>query len=47
VDVKPSLLEPPEAVVRDFEDAHTRLEFPLNAGERCHRCPFHRDLCPA
>jgi ATP-dependent exoDNAse (exonuclease V) beta subunit len=47
VDVKPSLLEPPEAAVRDFEDAHTRLEFPLNAGERCHRCPFHRDLCPA
>jgi ATP-dependent exoDNAse (exonuclease V) beta subunit len=47
VDLTPSLLERPEQIVRDFEDAQSKLEFPLNEGERCHRCPFFRDLCPA
>jgi ATP-dependent exoDNAse (exonuclease V) beta subunit len=47
VDLAPSLLEPPEAVVRDFEQAQARLEFPLREGDHCHRCPFFRDLCPA
>jgi len=36
-----------EQVVRDFQEAQSKLNFPLNEGERCHRCPFHRDLCPA
>jgi ATP-dependent exoDNAse (exonuclease V) beta subunit len=47
VDLAPSLLEVPEAIVRDFEEAQARLEFPLHEGDRCHRCPFFRDLCPA
>jgi ATP-dependent exoDNAse (exonuclease V) beta subunit len=47
VDLAPSLLERPEQVVRDFEDAQSNLEFPLNEGARCRRCPFYRDLCPA
>lgn len=47
VDLTPSLLEGPEAIVRDFADAWARLEFPLREGDRCHRCPFFRDLCPA
>jgi CRISPR/Cas system-associated exonuclease Cas4 (RecB family) len=47
VDLTPSLLERPEQIVRDFEEAQSKLEFPLNEGERCHRCPFWRDLCPA
>ena len=47
VDLTPSLLERPEQIVRDFEDAQSKLEFPLNEGERCHRCQFWRDLCPA
>jgi ATP-dependent exoDNAse (exonuclease V) beta subunit len=47
VDLTPSLLERPEQIVRDFEDAQSKLEFPLNEGERCRRCPFWRDLCPA
>ncbi len=47
VDLAPSLLERPEQIVRDFEDAQSKLEFPLNEGERCHRCQFWRDLCPA
>jgi CRISPR/Cas system-associated exonuclease Cas4 (RecB family) len=47
VDLTPSLLERPEQIVRDFEDAQSNLEFPLNEGERCRRCRFFRDLCPA
>jgi CRISPR/Cas system-associated exonuclease Cas4 (RecB family) len=47
VDLAPSLLERPEQIVRDFEEAQSKLEFPLNEGERCHRCQFWRGLCPA
>jgi ATP-dependent exoDNAse (exonuclease V) beta subunit len=47
VDLTPSLLERPEQIVRDFEDAQSKLEFPLNEGERCRHCQFFRDLCPA
>jgi ATP-dependent exoDNAse (exonuclease V) beta subunit len=47
VDLTPSLLERPEQIVRDFEEAQSKLEFPLREGERCRRCQFYRDLCPA
>jgi CRISPR/Cas system-associated exonuclease Cas4 (RecB family) len=47
VDLAPSLLDSPEQVVRDFQEAQASLDFPMNAGDRCHRCPFVRDLCPA
>jgi ATP-dependent exoDNAse (exonuclease V) beta subunit len=47
VDLTPSLLERPEQIVRDFEEAQSALDFPLNEGERCRRCAFFRDLCPA
>ncbi len=47
VDLTPSLLESPEQMVRDFQEAQSGLEFPLNEGERCQRCPFSRGLCPA
>jgi ATP-dependent exoDNAse (exonuclease V) beta subunit len=47
VDLSPSLIESPEQVVRDFQEAQSKLEFPLNEGERCRRCQFFRDLCPA
>jgi ATP-dependent exoDNAse (exonuclease V) beta subunit len=47
VDLTPSLLESPEQMVRDFQEAQSSLEFPLNEGERCKRCPFFRGLCPA
>jgi ATP-dependent helicase/nuclease subunit A len=47
VDLAPSLLDSPEQVIRDFLEAQNRLEFPMNAGERCRRCPYARDLCPA
>jgi ATP-dependent helicase/nuclease subunit A len=47
VDLTPSLLDSPEQVVRDFQEAQEKLEFPLHEGDHCHRCPFFRDLCPA
>jgi len=47
VDLRPSLIESPEQIVRDFQEAQSKLEFPLNEGDRCRRCPFFRDLCPA
>jgi ATP-dependent exoDNAse (exonuclease V) beta subunit len=47
VDLAPSLLESPEQIVREFQDAQPKGEFPLNEGERCLRCPFYKDLCPA
>jgi hypothetical protein len=45
VDVRPSLLESPEAIVRDFQDAQDSLEFPLAPGVQCVRCGFHGALC--
>jgi ATP-dependent exoDNAse (exonuclease V) beta subunit len=47
VDLAPSLLESPEALVREFQEAQAKSEFPLHPGERCKRCPFYKDLCPA
>jgi len=47
VDLAPSLVESPEQIVRDFAEAQSKLEFPLNEGEQCVRCPFYKDLCPA
>ena len=47
VDLSPSLWESPEQVVREFAEAQSKLEFPLNEGERCRRCPFFKGLCPA
>jgi CRISPR/Cas system-associated exonuclease Cas4 (RecB family) len=47
IDLAPSLIESPSEVVREFQEAQSSLQFPLNEGERCHRCPFFHDLCPA
>ena len=47
VDLRPSLLDSPEQVVRDFQAAQSELDFRLNEGGHCVRCPFYRDLCPA
>jgi len=47
VDLSPSLLESPEQIVREFQEAQSKMEFPLIEGERCLRCPFYKDLCPA
>lgn len=47
VDLTPNLLESPEQIVRDFQEAQSRLEFPLAEGAHCRRCPFFGDLCPS
>jgi ATP-dependent exoDNAse (exonuclease V) beta subunit len=47
VDLTPTLIESPEQTVRDFLEAQSKLDFPLNEGDHCKRCAFYRDLCPA
>ncbi|HEV3330483.1 MAG TPA: UvrD-helicase domain-containing protein [Bryobacteraceae bacterium] len=47
IDLTPSLLDSPEQIVRDFQYAQDKLEFPMNEGAHCHACPFFQDLCPA
>jgi len=47
VDIAPSLLESPQQIVREFQEAQSKLEFPMNIGEHCRRCQFYKDLCPA
>jgi ATP-dependent helicase/nuclease subunit A len=47
IDLTPSLLDSPEQVVREFQHAQDKLEFPLNEGVHCQACPFFRNLCPA
>ena len=47
VDLAPSLLDAPEQVIRDFQQAQSRLEFPLVEAAHCRRCPFFQDLCPS
>jgi hypothetical protein len=37
----------PSGTVRAFQQAQSRLEFPLSEGDRCQRCEFYRGLCPA
>jgi ATP-dependent helicase/nuclease subunit A len=47
VDLRPSLLDSPEQVVREFQEAQDRLEFPMRERRHCTRCPFFKDLCPS
>jgi CRISPR/Cas system-associated exonuclease Cas4 (RecB family) len=47
IDLGPSLLDTPEQAARDFQRAQNSLDFPMNTGERCRRCEFQGDLCPA
>ncbi len=47
VDLRPSLLDSPEQVVREFQEAQAALQFPLVEGEHCRRCQFYKSLCPA
>jgi CRISPR/Cas system-associated exonuclease Cas4 (RecB family) len=47
VDLTPSLLDSPEAAAREFVRAQEMMEFPLNEGPQCKRCPFYRQICPA
>jgi ATP-dependent exoDNAse (exonuclease V) beta subunit len=47
IDLAPSLLDSPQQIARDFQDAQSSLQFPMNVGEHCRRCQFYKGLCPA
>jgi hypothetical protein len=47
IDLTPSLLETPEQIARDLQDAQSALDFPMRIAAHCARCQFYRDLCPA
>ena len=47
VDLRPSLIDSPEQVVREFQEAQSTLHFPLVEGDHCRRCEFYKTLCPA
>jgi ATP-dependent helicase/nuclease subunit A len=47
VDLRPSLFDAPEAVVREFREAQERQHFPLREGDHCRACPHFTRLCPA
>jgi len=47
VDLRPSLFNAPEPVVRAFREAQERSHFPLNEGQQCRYCPHFGGLCPA
>ena len=40
VDLAPSLLEAPDQIARDYQEAQSELKFPMHEGARCHRCRF-------
>jgi hypothetical protein len=47
IDLNPPLWEAPEEMVRKFQEAQSRLEFPLLEAAHCRRCPFFHGLCPS
>jgi len=47
IDLRPSLFNAPEPLVRAFREAQERSHFPLNEGEHCRSCPHFGGLCPA
>ncbi len=47
ISLERSLIDDPEALVRDFCEAQSALAFPLREGEHCGSCPYFRGLCPA
>ena len=47
VSLERSLIDNPEALVRDFREAQSSVTFPLREGDHCTRCPYFRGLCPA
>jgi ATP-dependent helicase/nuclease subunit A len=47
VDLSPQALDGARDAVRQFFAAQANVEFPLQVGEHCLRCPHYRGLCPA
>jgi hypothetical protein len=47
VDLSPPALDRARETVRRFFAAQAKIEFPLQVGEHCLRCPHYRGSCPA
>ena len=47
VDLRPSLLDSPEQVLRELQEAQDSLHFPMREARHCTRCPFYKHLCPS
>lgn len=47
VDLRPTLFNSPEPLVRAFREAQEKSDFPLNEGDHCRFCPHLGGLCPA
>ena len=47
IDLRLSLFDAPELIVREFREAQEASRFPLQEGEHCRTCPHFRRLCPA
>ncbi|MEO8595725.1 MAG: UvrD-helicase domain-containing protein [Candidatus Solibacter sp.] len=47
VDLMPNLIENPEQIVRDFQEAQSNLNFPLVEGPHCKSCSHYHALCDA
>jgi ATP-dependent helicase/nuclease subunit A len=47
IDLRPSLFNAPEPLVRAFREAQETSRFPLKEGEHCRACPHFARLCPA
>ncbi len=47
VDVSEGAIQTAADRVKDFFTAQSRIDFPLNVGEHCYRCPHYRNICPA
>lgn len=47
IDLAGTRLEDVRSMVRALREAQEKLEFPLNEGEQCGRCPFYGGICPA
>ena len=47
IDLTPTLFDSPQDLVRSFRQAQTGMDFPLNEGTHCRKCPYFRGLCPS
>jgi CRISPR/Cas system-associated exonuclease Cas4 (RecB family) len=45
VDLRPSLVDGPEVVVREFREAQESGEFAARPGKHCERCGFYKREC--
>ena len=47
VDLSPLQLSAAREHVREFLEAQSKLDYPLNIGDHCFRCEYYKNVCPA